>query len=89
MPPKNKETAKKWGRKPAAKVIVPNQHEDQDEDEAEFLLKMDLIELVQGYPCIYDIADPMHSKTWARNNAWEKIAEALYISGNICTLNQF
>ena len=39
MPPKNKESAKKRGRKPANKVVVPNQHEDQDEDEAEFLLE--------------------------------------------------
>ena len=89
MPPKSKDTAKKRGRKPANKVVVPNQHEDQDEDEAEFLLKMELIKLVQGYPCIYDIADPMHSKTWARDNTWKKITEALFISGNIYTLNQF
>ena len=83
MPPKNKEPAKKWGRKPANKVVVPNQHEDQDEDEAEFLLKMQLIELVQGYSCIYDIANSLHSKMWAQNQAWEQIAEALFISGKI------
>ena len=75
MPPRRNEPAKKRGRKPANKVVPANQAADQDEDEAEFLLKMELIELMQGYPCIYDIADPLHSKTWARNNAWEKIAE--------------
>ena len=84
----SKETAKKRGRKPANKVVVPNQQEDQDEDEAEFLLKIQLIELVQGYPCIYDIADPLHSRTYARNEAWEKIAEALFIPGNICTFDR-
>ena len=83
MPPKNKEPAKKRGRKPANKVVVPNQHEDQDKDEAEFLLKMELIGLVQGYPCTYDIANSLHSKMWAQNQAWEQIAEALFISGKI------
>ena len=64
MPPKN-QTGKKRGRKPANKIVVPNIQED--EDEAEFLLKMELIELVQGYPSIYDIADPLHSKSCAWN----------------------
>ena len=79
--------AKKRGKKPAQKVVRqnpnenenPNRIEDND-DEAEFLLKMELIELVQGYPEIYDIAHPLHKKTYARNAAWEAIAEALYIS---------
>ena len=86
MPPKN-QTGKKRGRKPANKIVVPNIQED--EDEAEFLLKMELIELVQGYRCIYDIADPLHSKSYARNQAWEKIAEALFISGKLCTIFDF
>ena len=46
--------AKKRGKKPAQKVVhqnpnPPNRIEDID-DEAEYLLKMELIELVQGYP---------------------------------------
>ena len=36
----------------------------------EYLLKMELIELVQGYPEIYDIAHLLHKKTYARNAAW-------------------
>ena len=42
---------------------------------------MELIELVQGYPEIYDIAHPLHKKTYATNAAWAAIAEALYIEG--------
>ena len=45
MPPKKTTTAKR-GRK------SEQQHND---DEAEYQLKMQLIELVQGYPEIYDI----------------------------------
>ena len=74
-------------KKPAQRVVRQNQNqnaniriEDHD-DEAEYLLKMELIELVQGYPEIYDIAHPLHKKTYARNVAWAAIAEALYIEG--------
>ena len=83
--------AKKRGKKPAQKVVrqnpnPPNRIEDTD-DEAEYLLKMELTELVQGYPEIYDIAHPLHKKTYARNAAWEAIAEALYIEGKFSLCN--
>ena len=81
--------AKKRGKKPAQKVVrqkPPNRIEDTD-DKAEYLLKMELIELVQGYPEIYDIAHPLHKKTYARNAAWEAIAEALYIEGKFSLCN--
>ena len=81
--------AKRRGKKPAQSVVRQNQNQNQNaniriedhDDEAEYLLKMELIELVQGYPKIYDIAHPLHKKTYARNAAWAAIAEALYIEG--------
>ena len=79
--------AKRRGKKPAQRVVRQNQNENANiriedhDDEAEYLLKMELIELVQGYPEIYDIAHPLHKKTYARNAAWAAIAEALYIEG--------
>ena len=81
--------AKRRGKKPAQRVVRQNQNQNQNaniriedhDDEAEYLLKMELIELVQGYPEIYDIAHPLHKKTYARNAAWAAIAEALYIEG--------
>ena len=83
--------AKRRGKKPAQRVVRQNQNQNQNQnanirieehdDEAEYLLKMELIELVQGYPEIYDIAHPLHKKTYARNVAWAAIAEALYIEG--------
>ena len=54
-----------------------------EDEEAEYLLKMQLIELVQGYPEIYDIQDPHHHKQYLRNAAWEAIAEALFIPGTV------
>ena len=44
---------------------------------------MQLIELVQGCPEIYDIQDPCHHKQYLRNAAWEAIAEALFIPGTV------
>ena len=83
--------AKRRGKKPAQRVVRQNQNQNQNQnaniriedhdDEAEYLLKMELIELVQGYPEIYDIAHPLHKKIYARNAAWAAIAEALYIEG--------
>ena len=79
--------AKRMGKKPAQRVVRQNQNENANiriedhDDDTEYLLKMELIELVQGYPEIYDIAHPLHKKTYARNAAWAAIAEALYIEG--------
>ena len=82
-----KKLPKEEGKKPAQRVVRQNQNQNPNiriedgDDEAEYLLKMELIELVQGYPEIYDIAHPLHKKTYARNAAWAAIAEALYIEG--------
>ena len=42
----------------------PKAKADEEDDEAEFLLKLELIELIQGYPEIYDIASPRHKKEY-------------------------
>ena len=71
--------AKRRGKKPAQRVVRQNQNQNQNiriedgDDEGEYLLKMELIELVQGYPEIYDIAHPLHKKTYARNAAWAAV----------------
>ena len=91
MPPKASNNKAKRGRKPAQKVVAnrPNQkasaaendENTDEEDEAEYLLKFELIELVQGYPEIYDIACPGHKKEVVRNNAWQQISEVLFLPG--------
>ena len=54
----------KRGRKPSKKIVQSLQQvqEQEEDDETEFILKMELIELVQGYPCIYDIPCDEHKK---------------------------
>ena len=71
MPPKAYKGAKRTRKN----------EQQQKDDEAEYELKMQLIELVQGYPKIYDIQEPRHHKTYLRNAAWEAISEALFIPG--------
>ena len=73
--------AKKRGRKPAQKVVRENRQDDTEEDEAEYLMKLELIELIQGYPEIYDIACEAHKKEFMRNKAWEEISTALFLPG--------
>ena len=51
------------------------------DDEAEYEFKINLIKLVQMYPEIYDIQSPGHKKTYIRNAAWKKVAEALHAPG--------
>ena len=78
----------KRGRKPSQKV-VQNQQQQQtqdDDDEVEFQLKLQLIELVQGYPCIYDVACADHKKEGLRNKAWKEIADALFLPGKNSTI---
>ena len=67
--------------KAPAKRGRPKAKVDDEEDEAEFLLKLELIELVQGYPEIYDIASLKHKKEYLQNLAWKNISEALFLPG--------
>ena len=92
MPPKASNNKAKRGRKPAQKIVAnrPNQNvsaaendeNTDEEDEADYLLKFELIELVQGYPEIYDIACPGHKKEVMRNNVWQQISKALFLPGD-------
>ena len=89
MLPKASNNKAKRGSKPVQKVVAnrPNQNvsaaendkNTDEEDEAEYLLKFELIELVQGYPDIYNIACPGHKKEVLRNNVWQQISEALFL----------
>ena len=54
----------------------------QLDDEVEYEFKINLIELVEMYPEIYDIQLPGHKKNYIRNAAWQKIAEAMHAPGN-------
>ena len=60
MPPRRKANDQANKAKAPAKRGRPKAKTDDEDDEAEFLLKLELIELAQGYPEIYDIASPRH-----------------------------
>ena len=77
MPPK---TSKRVSKKSA---------EQKKRDEEEFEFRCSVIEAVQGYPVIYDKAHPQHKKDYARNEAWQSIADALFCPGNFFCLNFF
>ena len=72
MPPKKAESGQNANKQAASK---------SRESEEEISLKMQLIELVQGYPELYDVQDPCHKKGYLRTAAWEAIAEALCMPG--------
>ena len=75
----------KRGRKPSQKIVqnMQQQQVEKEEDEAEFQIKLELIELIQGYPCIYDVACLDHKKEGLRNAAWQEIADVLFLPGTI------
>ena len=54
----------------------------QQDDEEEYEFKINLIEVIQMYPEIYDIQSSGHKKDYIRNAAWQKVAEAMHAPGN-------
>ena len=57
-----------------ASIMPPKKRNKKDgapqlDDEAEYEFKINLIELVQMYPEIYDIQSPGHKKNYIRNAA--------------------
>ena len=56
------------------------------QEEEEFEFRCNVIEAVQGYPVIYDKAHPQHKRDFARKEAWQYIAEALFCPGKLSAL---
>ena len=73
MPPKKAAGAQKANK--------PAKSKSRESDE-KISMKLQLIELVQGYPEIYDVQDPCYKKDYLRTAAWEAIAEALFMPGS-------
>ena len=69
MPPKTGKRTKKTARQ-------------QQNDEEEYEFKINLIEVIQMYPEIYDIQSAGHKKDYIRNCALQKVAEAMNAPGN-------
>ena len=60
----------------------PKTARQQLDDEDKYEFKINLIEVIQMYPEIYDIQSAGHKKDYIRNHGWQKVAEAMHAPGN-------
>ena len=64
---------------------VVEQEEEEEETEEEFDWKCRLLETIQLYPEVFDLADPRYKDRNQRDAAWDEIATAMEASGeSIC-----
>ena len=57
------------------------QQEEEEETEEEFEWKCRLLETIQLYPEVFDLADPRYKDRNHRDSAWEEIATAMDATG--------
>ena len=57
------------------------QEEEEEETEEEFDWKCRLLEMIQLYPEVFDLADPRYKDRNQRDAAWEEIATAMEATG--------
>ena len=69
-----------------SKRIKTSAHQ-QEGEETEYEFKINLIEVIQIYPKIYDIQPPGHKKDYIHNEAWQKVAVAMNAPGEKKQLN--
>ena len=70
MPPKKKQS---------------QQPQIQLDEEAEYEFKINLIEVIQMYPEIYDLQCDGHKKEYIRNAAWARVSDAMHAPGKTIT----
>ena len=57
------------------------EQEEEEETEEEFNWKCRLLETIQLYPEVFDLADPRYKDTNQHDAAWEEIATAMEATG--------
>ena len=62
-------------------VHQEEEQEEEDESEEDFDWKCRLLETIQQYPEVFDLADPHYKDHNQRDAAWEEIATAMDASG--------
>ena len=62
-------------------VCQEEEQEEEDESEEDFDWKCRLLETIQQYPEVFDLADPHYKDRNQRDAAWEEIATAMDVSG--------
>ena len=62
-------------------VRQEEEQEEEDESEEDFDWKCRLLETIQQYPEVFDLADPRYKDCNKRDAAWEEIATAMDATG--------
>ena len=64
-----------------AQAVDTEQEDEEEETEEEFNWKCRLLETIQLYPEVFDLADPRYKDRNQRDAAWEEIATAMEATG--------
>ena len=85
---------------PVALVHVRDEHDDDSEkekqpfeiegaeveEEGDFEWKCRLLDIIQQYPEVYDLAHPRYKDKDFRDQAWDEIATGMDATGNLVTM---
>ena len=59
---------------------------EEEEEEGNFEWKCRLLDIIQQYPEVYDLAHPRHKDKDFCDQAWDKIATGMDATGNLLTM---
>ena len=59
---------------------------EEEEEEGDFEWKCCLLDIIQQYPEVYDLAHPQYKDKDFRDQAWDKIATGMDATGNLLTM---
>ena len=60
--------------------------EEEEEEEGNFEWKCRLLDIIQQYPEVYDLAHPRYKDKDFRDQAWDEIATGMDAIGNLLTI---
>ena len=60
--------------------------EEEEEEEGNFEWKCCLLDIIQQYPEVYDLAHPRYKDKDFRDQAWDEIATGMDATGNLLTM---
>ena len=59
---------------------------EEEEEEGDFEWKCRLLDIIQQYPEVYDLAHPRYKDKDFRDQAWDEIATGMDATGNLLTM---
>ena len=60
--------------------------EEEEEEEGDFEWKCRLLDIIQQYPEVYDLAHPRYKDKDFRDQAWDEITTGMDATGNLLTM---